>query len=196
MKLPCLALCLYLAAVTNSAFADTWNLPATLGPSDITISFEVDSTWHTVHGKTTSTQGKAWLSNPKDFKSVQADISVPVLTFETANSRRDKRLREVMAADEFSNVKFKLSKATGICSPDKVVTEIPCAFKIFGDLTIRGKTKSIESKANIEKINNDFIISGSFLTDWADYGVEDPSILIAKLEPTVSITYKIILRSK
>ena len=36
-------------------------------------------------------------------------------------------------------------------------------------------------------------MEGSLPIQWADFNVEDPSILIAKLDPTVTITYRTVI---
>lgn len=190
-KILCLEL--FLIVFCASARATPWNLPSTISDTNAHISFEVGSTWHLVKGKTNFVSGKAWLENLNDPKSIRASITVPVQKFDTDSENRDKRLREVMSADSFPLVKLTVQNVEKICPVESVTTDTTCPIILNSVLNIRDQSKSIRVEAILERHNDDFVISGEFNLLWADYGVEDPSILIAKLDPKVTVHFQITL---
>ena len=100
-----------------SAHGPLWNLPAHITDDQISVSFEVDSTWHLVHGTTSGVTGDVWLANPNDPHSVRARIVFPILNFHTNKESRDLRLLEVVHADRFSVVTFSVLSMSANCNP-------------------------------------------------------------------------------
>lgn len=168
-----------------------WNLPQELNDQNLKIDFAVDSTWHLVEGATSSISGKAWLDNPQDFRSVRAEISLPVATFDTQNSRRDRRMREVMQAEQFPNVNFRLEQVLEVCDPKTVKEGHVCNFRVRGVLRIRDVEKTIDwpSKISYQPALAAFKLEGKSEIDWQDFGIEDPSIFIAKVYPQAQISF-------
>lgn len=170
-----------------------WNLPMQASDANVKAAFEVDSTWHMVHGTTSSLTGKIWLENPADFSSVRATLHIPVSAFDTQRKSRDRRMREVMAADTYPEVVFELLGTEGLCSPQKIAVESPCPAKLNGRLTIRGTSMDVLLPVNVSRRAHAFVIEGKKDITWADYGVEDPSILIAKVDPIVTVNFEVTL---
>lgn len=200
MKLAIPLLLLFVAQLPpNCARAEAWNLPLTLDDNNTHISFEVDSTWHLIHGKTSGVKGNVLAKDPGDPKSIHGEIRVPVVSFDTDSPRRDTRLREVMGADTFSEVVYKLSSVETNCSPNSTEGLAPenpgpenheeeCALSLHGTLTIRDKTLPWDIHASLLTDSGGFTLKGKGTVRWADFGVDDPSIFIAKLRPDVLIS--------
>jgi hypothetical protein len=55
---------------------------------------------------------------------------------------------------------------------------------------MRDVSKEVELPVEITKEGDFYSIKGTLPLQWADYNIEDPSILIAKLDPTVTISYQ------
>jgi polyisoprenoid-binding protein YceI len=170
--------------------AETWQLPTELNDSNTSITFEVDSTFHTVHGSTKNISGSAKLLDKKDPLSIRVDITVPVSPFNTSSESRDERLREVMAADSFPVITFTATRLSSNCTPDKVTTTQPCKGEMSGLLTIRDVAKPVQLPTEISRTEESYTIKGQLPLTWSEYHVEDPSILIARLDPTVTISYE------
>lgn len=180
----------YLGLATVS-LAEAWNLPQQISDTNTKIKFEVDSTWHMVHGTVSGLGGKVWLANPQDASSIQAEVTIPVAQFDTANSSRDSRLREVMAAEAFSEVKLHLQAAPEICKPQDLNASGACQGILLGTLEIRGMKRELRLPYQMTKVDSHYIVSGKFTFEWGAFGVEDPSILIARVKPEVAVTYEV-----
>ena len=173
---------------------DVWFLPTELSDQNTKVRFEVDSTWHLVEGSTKDLKGKAKLTNLNDPQSVQIEISLPVDQFDTDNSSRDKKLKEVMHAAEYPLVQFKGNGLRNGCTPQAVIKTGTCDDIMAGQLMISGKMKVVDLPILISySEGNEFHVSGKLPIKWAEYGVEDPSILIARVKPIVTIFFDLTL---
>lgn len=170
---------------------EAWNLPCALNDSNSKITFEVDSTWHMVHGKTNGLRGKAWLLDPNDPKSIRAELSLPVASFDTDSKSRNERLQEVMASEHFPEVKFNLTSVTDICDPDSLADHGQCPAHLVGDLIIRDHSKPVDVLATVTKTGDAFSIDGKLPFQWEEFGVEDPSILVARVDKTVEASFRL-----
>ena len=164
-----------------------WPLPATLSDSNTEVRFEVDSTWHLVKGKTSGVSGHISLAKPDDWKSVTGVISIPVDRFDTDNSSRDEKMREVMAQPTFPAVEIHVLGLEGECSPALV----PCSGTMNAQLTIRGKTLKVPVSYSATHDGTHLVLTGESKFLWSDFDVEDPSIFIAKLSNVVTVKYQV-----
>lgn len=192
---PCLAAPLFglvIGLSAQRASASPWNLPAGLDDKNSTVTFEVDSTWHRVEGKAPGVAGELHLLDEKDPSSVRGTVSVLVERFDTDSSRRDSRLREVMAATEFPKVTYTIEKvALGCATPESSAT---CSVRSEGSLEIRGATRPFQMSGEITKAENGgYLLRLGGALRWEEFGVEDPSILIAKLAKDVAVSAVVVL---
>ncbi len=169
----------------------TWYLPQALNDRNTSIRFEVDSTWHLVHGDTSGVTGKAILKEESDPTSVQVSLSLPVSKFDTNSSSRDERMNEVMFSDKYPSVTFVGEKLQKGCTPAIVRRDKECRDELKGTLTLLATTKEVVLPLLIkESENEEFVVEGSLSLRWAEYGIEDPSIFIAHLNPVVTVFFK------
>lgn len=175
---------------TDTALAETWDLPVNLDDKNTIVTFVVDSTWHTVHGTTKDISGSVKLRDPKDPFSIEVDLRIPVRLFDTDSELRDDRMREVMASERFPEVRFTSTRLSKECDPAILTREGSCDGHLVGTVTIRDVTKDVALPTVVRDTANGYRIEGSLALRWEDFHVEDPSILIAKLDPVVTITYQ------
>lgn len=175
-------------------------LPMDISDQNTSATFQVDSTWVMVHGKTKGLSGKVFLGDPADIRTMQGEILFPVSSFDTDNSRRDDHLREVMSVDRFPLVRFKVtSLAMSEGDVNKMRTMKPgdfCSGVVHGELTITNVSKPLEIPLRIVRKDAVFEAQGKHSLQWAEYNVEDPSFLLAKLHKTVSVEFVIQILSK
>ncbi len=179
--------CLFVAPKVVAA--EAWSLPSTINDTNTTVTFDVDSTWHAVHGTTSQVTGTIRQRDPADPLSIEVDLTIPVGSFNTNWESRDERLAQVIGADQFKQVRFTSSKLLATCHPLRVQNERHCSGTLAGTLTIRDVTRPIALPVEVVRSQGKDTITGKLAVRWGDYDVEDPSILIARLDPTVTITY-------
>lgn len=184
--------------ISVAANASPWNLPAALTPKNTTISFELDSTWHTVHGAVPKLFGELSLEDPEDPTSVIGKITIPVHSLDTDNSSRDEEMREVMDAEEFPNVIFKVTKLTPSCEAEFYGETAPtktteCPYEALGTVTIRNVSKQLPITGKVIRSGDTYTISGKTKLFWEEFGVEDPSIFIARVDKEVVVSFSMTL---
>ncbi len=168
-----------------------WALPQNISDAHAIVSFKVDSTWHLIEGHTSGLTGRVWLSNPRDLLSVQARIDFPVARFNTGGEMRDERMREVMDSAHSPNVTILVDSLKPECDSATFRRVGSCATRVSTRLQIRGHERPLELRAELVSGKNDSMLRGEARFSWAEFGVEDPSILIARLDPEVVITYSV-----
>lgn len=172
----------------NAIAEPRWDLPMTINDTNTTVTFDVDTTWHVVDGKTSNTSGSVSLSDPNNLMSIQSEIHFPVKSFDTGWSARDDSLHEHMQAEKYKDVVLKTSTLEGDCKPEMLKTG-PCKGTLIATLTICDVTKELPLEVDIEAMGDKYKVTGNYSFKWADYNVEDPSILVAKVDPTVRVKY-------
>lgn len=177
------------------ATVSTWYLPLELNDGNTSISFEVDSTWHLIHGKTSGIRGNIWLELPTDPQSIRGNISIPVDRFDTDNSSRDSRLRKVMNSEQFSNVTFSINSVENLCLPQTLLANGQCSGSARGLLSIENHEEVIPLTFSVSHSPTGFTIVGTADFSWRMFPIEDPSILVARLDDNVKITFTVNLRA-
>lgn len=175
----------------------TWDLPMSLSDENTKVGFEVDSTWHLVKGTTAGIKGEASLTDKNDSSSVKIYISLPVEKFDTDNGMRDSKMKKVMHADKSPLVIFEGQGLTKKCTPEILIEKESCEDLIFGTLTINSTKKNIKLPVEIKKNSgNQVSVAGNIIFNWLEYGIEDPSILIAKVRSAVKVLFEVKLKIK
>lgn len=169
--------------------AETWILPLAITDQNMSVKFQVDSTWHLVEGATSGLSGKIWLLDPADPLSVQSELHIPVRLMDTDSDSRDTRMREILLEPQFPDLVVKTDKNTGGCTPQLAASKNGCSGTLAGTITMHGLTRSIELPYTAMLKGDKFEIGGTASLDWSNFNVEDPSILIARLDKKVDIQY-------
>ena len=177
-------------ASAQSANADTWKLPSPLDDSNTKVSFMVDSTWQTVNGTTKNLNGSVVLRDKNDPLSIVVDLKIQVKTFDTDWDSRDEKLQECMASDVYPVASFISTRLSDSCKPALLDIAGRCSGTLTGTLTMRDVSKEVALPVSITKEADRYVISGAIPVRWAEFNIEDPSILIAKLDPVVTISYE------
>ena len=163
------------------------NEPYQFNASSGSVHFTVDSTWHQIHGTAKEFAGRIWLERSNDPSSARVEVKLPVQQFDTDSSRRDSRMREVMAAEKFPEVVVKSAEFGGGCKFAELSVGKSCDSTLAGELTIRGVTRPQTLHVHALGAPTGISFSGKTQLQWSDFGVEDPSIIVAKLDKTVEI---------
>jgi polyisoprenoid-binding protein YceI len=173
-----------------SAHADTWNLPSSLNDSNTKVSFVVDSTWSEVNGTTKDLSGSVALRDRNDPLSIVVDLKIQVKTFDTDWDSRDEQLQECMASETYPIASFVSTRLSDSCKPTIIDIAGKCSGTLTGTITMRDVSKEVALPVQITKEGESYLISGDLPLKWAEYNIEDPSILVAKLDPIVTISYE------
>jgi polyisoprenoid-binding protein YceI len=176
-------------------------LPLSITKNSAQVSFKVESTWHTVSGSIEAIKGEVWREN--NSGGFRAEIDGEVKSFKTGLGMRDRELYKVMAADKYPSVHFSLASISGeqgvsgehskeLCKLSEITEIKPCLASIDAFVTIRGVKKPLRFSGTFKRVAPDRIkLVGKGKLNWAEFGVEDPSILIAKLDKEVRVRFSV-----
>lgn len=174
-----------------------WQLPQELTDQNTSIRFEVDSTWHLVKGSASGVTGTVSHEDTVHPKAISLTLSVPVAKLDTNNSMRDRRLQEVMSAEKYPSITFQSSNINIICTPLKVDHDGTCSDSISGNLTILKTQKRVTIPITIMYGGHrGYLVTGQIPLRWVEYGVEDPSILVAHVDPVVTIFFSVTVQQQ
>ncbi len=185
----------YAEAPKKGGMVQHWFTPAILSSENTSVTFELDSTWHTVHGQVPGVSGEVSLKNPANPLSVQVSAKMKVSSFDTDSNMRDSKMRDVMDAESFPVVTFIADGLKKNCTPALVLKNGKCDDELGASLTIRDVTKKFIVPVSISSAENAFLVKGALPISWMEFGVEDPSILIASVDPTVTIHFEVMLKA-
>ena len=164
--------------------------PLELTSQNTDVHFEVDSTWHLVKGKASKISGAVYRDSSSE---IQGEVRIPVASLTTDSAMRDRKMLVVMGAPTFSEIVFRVTALEGLTA---AVVNGYGPLQIHGNLSIREITKPVILSGTLATQPNGALdVNGTTTISWADYGVEDPSIFIAKLSPTVNISFTLHLPS-
>jgi len=189
LRHPALLMLLCLLSSTEAG-AVPWSLPQPISDENTAVTFEVDSTWHTVHGTTSGLMGQV-SRTPEG--AVVVDVELPVSKLDTDNESRDEKLRRCMDEPAFPRVKLQAIDSGGRCPEADVAADERCRGELRGSLTIRDVTRAIALPFEGGWEGGRFVLQGMTSFDWSTFGVEDPSILIAKVDEVVKVHYRFAL---
>lgn len=181
----------FICLLANFASAEAhWKLPLTVDDNNTKVTFDVDTTWHVVYGKTSKLSGTVNLGDESDLLSVNSEIHFPVKSFDTGWGLRNDSLYEHMQVDKFPEVVLKTKGLGEQCTPSAVAAG-SCKSTVQAELTICDVTKEIPLDLNIEDKGAEYLVSGKYSFKWAEYNVKDPSIIAASVDPVVRIQYSV-----
>jgi hypothetical protein len=98
-----------------------------------------------------------------------------------------------MNSVEYPTVAFTIDGIRDLCSPESVAGGDNCEAVLNGRLKIRGIERPLAVPVSIASTPEGFKVRGETDIQWPDFKIEDPSILVAKLHPTVHISFSVTL---
>jgi hypothetical protein len=105
-------------------------------------------------------------------------------------------MREVMDSERAPYITLDLNSFEPTCAQEVYAAQSPCSVRLDARLSIRGHEKPLTLTAILTKDSKYTRLVGDTRLTWVDLGVEDPSILIAKVDPEVAISFSVHLPTK
>ena len=106
---------------------------------------------------------------------------------------RDERMFEVMDSEHYRYATLAVDSFAPRCNVESFARGNHCPVEVLSRLTIRGIERAITLPGTLSRRDDLIELVGKVEFSWLDFGVEDPSILIAKLRPEMSVTYTIMV---
>ncbi len=128
--------------------------------------------------------------DPADLSSATAMFEVQMATLDTDNKMRNGHMRDNhLHTDEYPSSKFVLGE---IIEQGALVSGETAEFKIKGEFTLHGVTKTIEPSisARWDKAKMELQVTAKFDVLLADYEIPRPKFLVMKLDERQAVEVK------
>ena len=194
---------LALPSQTQAATTDingTWTVVP--GPSDeanrTQAGYRVDETLRgsplTVNGRTTKVSGEVVVAESKLEK---AGLTIDVGSITSPESARDGQFRGagIMDVAKFPTAEFKSTQPVDLSAVPETGASV--AVDVPGTMTIKGTSRDLTAKVDVQRAGDTVIAAGSVPVTWTDFGVTPPDFAgFVKVQPTGTIEFLVNLAKK
>ena len=136
-------------------------------------------------GRTGAITGQVTIADQGgSYQAGQARFTVDVSQLKSDQDKRDNKIRTVgLQTDQFPQASFDASGPIAI--PDDALKGGAVTVDAEGDLLLHGQSRHVKLPLQIRRDGSQIKIVGNYQFEWADFGMEAPSI-----PPFVSVTGK------
>ena len=173
------------------------------------VSFISDAPVEQFVGRTSAVSGAIDV-DLADVTTGSVEFAVDLSTLSTGIDGRDKHMKtaEFLSTDKFPKATFKSKSVKVIEGPKALAPNQVTAVEIAGDLTIRGITKPLTTKAFVRYIKGDgwsakmlgpgdiLAVSAQFPIKMTDFGMKVPQYIVLKVANEVQINVKVNARTQ
>jgi polyisoprenoid-binding protein YceI len=156
-------------------------------PEKSTISFELPTTLHLVHGRVESWTGTAE-ADPRTPGTLRSRIAFRADSMRTGNLRRDAVMRDkVLEASQFPEIVFEGKGYKGNLSgfaPGATLTA-----EVTGEVWIHGVTKPLQASMQCAVLNDHVMIAGAVPIHWKQYGLRNMSTLFNRIQDPLTVIF-------
>ena len=158
-------------------------------PTRSSVWIDARSNVHPIHTEAEGLEG--WLELDFADGRINVDqtpgghLEYPVENLKSGNALEDRELRRRIDARRFTTIAgdLKAMKQSGD----------PTRYTVRGDLTFRGVTRTYEDEMTIAALDAHTVrLDGQSTFDIRDFGMEQPRILMLKVQPEVTVRVEII----
>jgi polyisoprenoid-binding protein YceI len=165
-----------------------------IDPAGSEVGFLLDTTFHTVEGRTKAVTGSVSSDSGDIFTDGRVSVEIEAGKLETGNGSRDKKMRETcLETGKHPKITFSSTAKPAIVSAAKdsaggykeVKVTVP------GDLTIHGVKRAVSLPVEARHDATGWVITGKLPVKLSDYSIPDPSIFFNKVKDEVTVTFSV-----
>jgi len=153
-------------------------------PERTTISFELDSTLHRVHGEAKLEEGSIQFDPAGGAASGR--VVIDATSLDTDNGLRDGQMHEkVLESERFPRIELlPTTLLVEQTEPDRAQVVL------VGALRIHGGEWPIRVPATVEARGDDIRVAGSFVIPYVAWGMRDMSNFLLSVDPEVEVHFE------
>ena len=145
------------------------------------LSFTLDTTFHEVHG-TMAISGGTLRFDP-ETGAASGEITVDARSAETGNGKRDKTMHaDVLESQRFPTIVFRAERVEG-----RFVDPGHSDVRVIGVMRLHGADHPMTLPAAVDSADGHVRATLRFTVPYIEWGLHDPSILIARTAKTVNV---------
>lgn len=144
----------------------------------------------TVTGRTDDVRG-GFTVGESGLVLESANVAVDVASITTDSANRDEYFRgEALRASEFPEATFVLTEPAALDSAPRAGDVV--RLDAVGELTIAGETREVTADVELKSDGETLEIAGSVPIEFADFGVEAPSLGFVTVEPEGAVEFQLL----
>lgn len=151
-------------------------------PARSALTYDMEHPAHSWSGTSHEVSGR--ITTDADGRVVSADVSAPVLSFDSGNRNRDSHMAETVEFYAYPNVTFHLTRLT----PIQGANDAPNA-TAEGMLTFHGVTRPVQTPVRVERTGGRLHVLGQFDLTLTEFGLERPSLMMVKVRDWMRIHF-------
>jgi polyisoprenoid-binding protein YceI len=158
------------------------------GPADGSVGFDATSNLHAFSGSAESFEGTL------DTDALRGLLRIQTASLTTRLGPRDARmLNYCLEATRFAEVQLRVEDIEGDTALLRASSGSG-SITLVGTLTVRDVSRPVRVMASVSHEGGGLRIRGQHALRWTDFGVPDPSVLVARLEPDLTVTFDVTAR--
>jgi polyisoprenoid-binding protein YceI len=146
----------------------------------------------TVNGRTPQVTGEAVVAASK---LESATFTVDVASITSPESNRDNQFRsaDILDTAQFPTAEFRVTEPVDVAAVPETGAAI--TLDVPASLTIKGVTRDVAAKVDVQRAGDTIIAAGSVPVTWTDFNVTPPDFAgFVTVEPTGSIEFLVNLK--
>ena len=156
-----------------------------IDPAPGGVTFTLGTTFHTVHG-TMPLVGGTFRFDPATG-AASGEVTVDARRAETGNAKRDKTMHaDVLESERFPSIVFKVERVEGALAESG-----RSDLRLAGVMILHGSDHRMTLPATVENAGGRVRGTMQFPIPYVEWGMHDPSFLIARAEKMVDVTVRV-----
>lgn len=128
-------------------------------------------------------------NNENQIEKLNLDVEVASIKSSKGSSTMDKITRKALKGSEFPTISYEFKNAKVISNNNEELS-----LRLFGVLSIAGKTNNVEINTAIDKDDLNVILKGSHTFKMTDFDVEPPKALFGTIQTGDEITIDFLVK--
>ena len=165
--------------------AHAQQVAATVDSTTSVVHYTGTAPLHSWRGTSRSVQGE-FVLRPSRPDSSRAVIRIPVASFDSGNSRRDRGMRDVTEADEYPFVTFRGTDFSPV-TWGRGASGYRGGWAVSGELTFHGRTHPLRDTVSVEVDGDTVRAQAEFDVSLTRFNVERPGFMGFTVGDTIRI---------
>lgn len=152
-----------------------------LEPSDTSVAFDLDTTFHDVHGTMEVLEGD--IRFDPTSRKVSGRVVVDATSASTEHAKRDKKMhRQVLESDRYPRIVFQPRSFEGVLDRSG-----DSDLRINGTIEIHGSAHEVQIPTRVRLAGDSLTGTAHFTVPYVEWGMKDPSVLMFRAGKEVRI---------
>jgi polyisoprenoid-binding protein YceI len=158
-------------------------------PEQSSITFELPTSFHVIHGKIDAWRGNVEF-DPTQPGKLKAKIEIRADSIETGKAKRDLEVRDhALEAARFPQIVFEGGTYKGNLSGFEAGATLTA--EVSGTLTMHGVSKPIQTSIECAVLPEHIVVAGALPVFWRPFGLGDMSRFLVRVKDSMLVAFRL-----